>query len=66
MSVTRFIKLNQALANLTVPVLVNSAEIQYISLSNKGRDVHIRMNDKTFFFVKESLAEIEKLLSVAK
>jgi uncharacterized protein YlzI (FlbEa/FlbD family) len=60
---TKFIKLHEINGNDAVkPLLINPAHIQHIQLGNKGKDVHIRMSDKSFFFVKESMNEIESLI----
>lgn len=59
----KFICLTEICGNDAVkPLLINAAHIQHIQLGNKGKDVHVRMSDKTFFFVKESLAEIRELI----
>lgn len=62
--VTRFIHLNEVCGNDTVkPLILNVAHIQHIQLGTKGKDVHVRMSDKSFFFVKESLNEVKTLIA---
>lgn len=59
----KFIGLNQACGNDAFKeLIINAAHIQHVVIGNKGKDVHIRMSDGTFFFVRESLAEIKRLI----
>ena len=56
---TKFIKLTELLSDGTAKtVILNTASIQCIQLGTKGRDTHIRMLDKSFFFIRESVDEI--------
>ena len=59
----KFIKLTELLSDGTVkPVIINFEQVQCLAVGMKGKDTHIRMLDRSFFFVKESLDEVwEKL-----
>lgn len=60
----KFICLTQSCGNAnTKPLIINADHIQHIQLGNKGRDVHVRMSDGTFFFVTESLEAIKGLIA---
>ena len=60
----KFICLTQACGNvLTKPLIINSDFIQRITIGDKGRDVHVRLSDGTFFFVKESVKDIRDMLA---
>lgn len=60
----KFISLSQACGNDAFKeLIINAAHIQHVVIGNKGKDVHIRMSDGTFFFVRESLAEIKRLIA---
>jgi hypothetical protein len=59
----KFIKLTEHYTNgHTEPVMLNTAFILSIKKSKEGRDTHINMQDKHYFFVTESVAEVEKML----
>lgn len=59
----KFISLNQACGNdVFKELIINAAHIQHVVIGNKGKDVHIRMSDGTFFFVRESLVEIKMMI----
>ena len=57
---TKIIKLTESLGGYakTRVKLVNVAGIQTVEQSEKSIDTHIRMLDKSFFFVKETVDEI--------
>ena len=57
---TKIIKLTESLGGYakTRVKLVNVAGIQTIEQSEKSIDTHIRMLDKSFFFVKETVDEV--------
>lgn len=60
----KFIKLTESMTHGdTKPLLLNASYIAHIQGGLSGKDTHIRLSDfKTFYFVKESAAEIwEKL-----
>ena len=59
----KFIKLTEVQGNdIIKTVILNVAAIQCCQIGAKGKDIHIRMLDRSFFFVKESLDEVwEKL-----
>lgn len=60
----KFIKLTEVHGNNeTKPIYINFDHVQSFSVGMKGKDTHIRMYDKSFFFVKETIEEIEKLLN---
>jgi hypothetical protein len=61
----KFIKLTEVFGDRETlkSIIINSSHIQHIRVGNKGKDIHIRMSDKTFFFVKETLEEIESMLN---
>ena len=59
----KFIKLTEQYTNgKTETVMLNAAFIVSIKRSKEGRDTHINMQDKHYFFVKESVAEVEAML----
>ena len=58
----KFIKVHEVTGHLPRVLWLNAAHIQHICLGNKGKDVHIRMSEKSFFFVKESMEQIEAML----
>lgn len=60
----KFICLTQSVnADTTKPLIVNADHIQHIVVGHKGKDVHVRMSDGTFFFVRDTFAEIQKMLA---
>ena len=59
----KFIKLTEIISDGTnKPVILNTASIQCFQYGTKGRDTHIRMFDKSFFFVKENMDELWGML----
>lgn len=59
----KFIKLTEQYTNgKTETVLINVAYILSIKKSKEGRDTHINTQDKHYFFVKETVAEVEAML----
>lgn len=68
----KFIKLHECQANDGQKiVLVNVACIEYFCMGNKGKDTYVKLIGPpagdikgAFFFVKESLEEIERLISL--
>ena len=59
----KFIKLTEQYSNGKVEtVMLNTTYILSIKRSKEGRDTHINMQDKHYFFVKESVAEVEAML----
>lgn len=59
----KFIKLTENYASgRSEPLLLNTASIMSVKKSEKGKDTLINMQDKHYFFVKESVAEIEAML----
>jgi hypothetical protein len=60
----KFIKLTEVHGNNEIkPIYINFAHVQSFSVGMKGKDTHIRMYDKSFFFVKEKIEEIAKMLN---
>lgn len=58
----KFIKLTERLQNgKEQPVLLNTNFINSIKKAHGG-DTHINMQDKHYFFVKESVLQIEQML----
>lgn len=61
---TRFIKLTEAFSNgKAAPVLLNVDCIKSVKLSDKGVDSHVYMTDAKYYFVKETVEQIEKMLT---
>ena len=61
---TNFLKLTEALQNgSTIPLLLNVACIKSIKISDKGVDTHIYMTDQKYYFVKETVEDIYKMLA---
>lgn len=61
----KFIKLTEVHGNDTLKtIILNAASIQVIQKGSKEKDTFIRLFDKSFFFVKESLDDIWMLLLV--
>lgn len=61
----KFIKLIEVHGNnSTKPIYINFDHVQSFSVGMKGKDTHIRMYDKSFFFVKETIEEIDELICV--
>lgn len=61
---TKFISLTESLADRsTKQLMLNTAYILHIQTGARGRDVHIRMHDKSFYFVTESFEQIEALIN---
>lgn len=56
---TKFIKLTECKGGV---LIINTARIEHIILGAKGTDTYIKCKDN-FFFVKESLDTIWKLLN---
>lgn len=44
------------------PLLINRENINSVKQSEKGPDTHINMKDSHYFFVKESVLEVEAML----
>lgn len=69
---TKFIKLRECQANDGQKiVLVNVECIEYVCMGNKGKDTYVKLigppvgeSKGAFFFVRESLEEIEHLISI--
>lgn len=60
----KFIRLTECLGNdETKSILLNVAYIMHVQLGMKGKDVHVRMNDKSFYFVKESFEEVSRMVN---
>lgn len=61
---TKFICLTEVCTS-TEPkkILLNTDYIVHMQMGHKGEDVHIRMNDKTFYFVRESIEDIKQLIA---
>ena len=63
MSVPKFIKLTEKYNDGTTEVIMlNTAYIMSVKKAKAGRDTHINMQDKHYFFVKETIAEVEAML----
>jgi len=59
----KFIKLTESYASgRSEMLLLNTASIMSVKKSEKGKDTLINMQDKHYFFVKESVAEVEAML----
>ena len=59
----KFIKLTEQYTNgKTETVMLNTAFILSVKKSKSGEDTHINMQDKHYFFVKETVAEVEAML----
>ncbi len=59
----KFIKLTESCRNSETKVLIIAMrDIKSVQLSNHGIDAHIMMQDKTFYFVKESVDSIWDML----
>lgn len=59
----KFIKLTENYASgRSETLLLNTASIMSVKKSEKGKDTLINMTDKHYFFVKESVAEVEAML----
>ena len=59
----KFIKLTEKCSDGSFKdLIVNTAIIQTIQFSNKGKDTHIRLVDKSFFFVTKKLSDIWLML----
>jgi hypothetical protein len=62
---TKIIKLTEVLTySSSRPKLVNVASIQTVEPSKKenGKDTHIKLLDKTFFFVEETIDEVWEMV----
>jgi len=58
-----FIKLTEQYDNgRSEPLLLNTASIVSVKKSQKGKDTLVNMQDKHYFFVKETVAEVEAML----
>lgn len=58
----KFIKLTEVTGLENKIIYINFDNVMSFSIGMKGKDTHIRMYDKSFFFVKEKIEEIEKML----
>lgn len=55
----KFIKLTECLGNDETRVcIINFEYVQCFGNGSKGKDTHVRLHDKSFYFVKESVEEI--------
>ena len=55
----KFIKLTELLRDGTAKtIIINFEQVQYLVVGMRGKDTHIRMFDKSFFFVRESIDDI--------
>ena len=62
----KFIKLTELLSDGTArTVIINFEQVQCLAVGMKGKDTHIRMFDKSFFFVRESIDDIWAVLAGA-
>lgn len=60
---TKFICLTEVCTSTeTKQLILNIDRIVHFQMGAKGRDVHIRMDDKTYYFVKESIEDIKKMV----
>lgn len=60
---SKFIKVTEQYTNGKAETLIlNTSFILSIKKSKEGRDTHINMQDKHYFFVKETVAEVEAML----
>lgn len=61
---TKFIKVTEIRKSdgKTAELLLNVENINSVKQSEKGPDTHINMKDSHYFFVKESVSEVEKML----
>jgi uncharacterized protein YlzI (FlbEa/FlbD family) len=61
---TKIIKLTEVLTySSSRPKLVNVASIQTVEPSQKdNKDTHIKLMDKSFFFVKENVDEVWEMV----
>lgn len=61
----KFICLTEVCSNTeTKQLLLNADRIVHFQMGTKGKDVHVRMDDKTFYFVKESIEDIKRLMGI--
>lgn len=58
-----FIKLTEVTGNTTKEIIINFDYVQVITMGLRGNDTYIRMTDKGFYFVRESLKEINDRLN---
>lgn len=60
----KFIKLTEVRKSdaTTSPLLIMVERINSVKKSEKGPDTHISMVDQHYFFVKETVAEVEAML----
>lgn len=61
---TKFLKLTEVYTDgRNIPLVINAGYIMSIKKSSNGKDTHICMTgDKHYFFVKETVQEIEAML----
>jgi hypothetical protein len=61
---TKFIRLIESnyKAEKNSTIVINANNIYCITMSDRGKDAHVRMNDKTFYFVTESITDIWRML----
>lgn len=60
---SKFIKLTERYTDgKTLPLIINVDRINSVKLSERGRDTHINMLDNRYFFVTESVDNIQQLL----
>lgn len=59
----KFIKLTEIYTDgRHFPLIINTAHVMSVKKASSGRDTHVNMVDKHYFFVKESVNEIEAML----
>lgn len=62
---SKFVRLTEVLATGEVKsLIVNLDYAVHVQSGMKGKDTHIRMHNNQFYFVKESIDEVERLIGV--
>lgn len=61
--ITKFIKLNEVVNDIDRKIrIVNTACIQSIDPASRRRDTYIKMIDKTYFFVSDTIDEVWEMV----
>lgn len=59
----KFIRLTELHSSGAInSILINTSSIQLIQKGEKGKDTYIKLMDKNYFFVKETIDQIEEML----
>lgn len=63
---SKFIKLTERINNELTTLVINTEYLKSVKLGKHKVDTLVTMTDGHYFFVKESVAQVEEMLCVSK